>query len=246
MATYKRVLIKCSGAAMAGKAGFGLNTDAVNGMAREILAARALGVDIALVIGGGNIFRGNLAEAWGVERVEADNVGMLATVINAMVLKAALDAQLADTQAAVMCAFPVGNMVYPFVRRDALRLMAEGRPVIFAGGIGNPLLTTDYTATQRAIEINADAVLIAKDGVDGVYSADPRKDAHARLYRTLSYEDAIRENLGVMDAAAFLLARDQQLPLHVFNFSQAGAVAGVLAGELIGTTVAPNQDSLFA
>lgn len=245
MAGYKRVLLKCSGAAMAGNAGFGLDTEAVNGMAGEIIKARQVGVQVALVIGGGNIFRGNLAADWGVERVEADNVGMLATVMNALVLKAALDAQLDGATAAVMSAFPVGTMVHPFIRRDALAIMDDNRPLIFAGGIGNPLLTTDYTATQRAVEIRAEAVLIAKNGVDGVYNDDPRTNPNAKMYRSLSYDDAIRDNLGVMDMAAFLLARSQNLPLHVFNFDQSGAVVDVLGGSTIGTHIAPGVKTTF-
>jgi uridylate kinase len=233
---YRRVLLKVSGSAVAGNEGFGVSSEALDHIGDQILAVRNLGIEVAVVTGGGNIFRGNVAEQWGIERVEADHIGMLGTVINALFLRGVLTAK-SDYDVRVMTALPMTNFAEPYIRLRAAHHLQKGAIVVLACGVGQPFVTTDYTCVQRSLEVHADAILLAKDGVDGVYTGDPKVDASAQRYKTLSYEDAISKNLKVMDQAAFILARDNGAALHVFNFDDEGVMQAICQGEDVGTLV---------
>ncbi|MEQ1503654.1 MAG: UMP kinase [Myxococcota bacterium] len=233
---YRRVLLKLSGAAMGGGPERTFSREAIAHIVDEVRAIRDLKVDVVLVVGGGNIFRGNLAPEWNIEQAEADNMGMLGTVINGVLLRAALGA--AGLEVRLMTAMPIPSIAEPYIRLRAVRHLEKGRVVILAGGIGQPYVTTDYPASQRAIETRCQAVLAAKHGVDGVYDSDPRKNPNARRYVTLSSDDAIRQDLRAMDQSALILARDHHLPVHLFNFDQEGGAARVCTGEDVGTLVA--------
>ncbi|GED31043.1 UMP kinase [Brevibacillus nitrificans] len=241
---YKRVLVKLSGGAVAGDNGFGFDPEQLENIAGEILALLDMGVEVAIVIGGGNIFRGNMADQWGIERVEADNIGTLATVINSLMLRGVLKARV-NREVRVMTAVPINAVAEPYIRLRAVHHLEKGYVVIFAGGNGQPYVTTDYPAVQRALEVEADAILVAKHGVDGVFTADPRKDAEAKQYQALSCDEVIRKDLKVMDQSAMILARDHGLPLHVFNFDQPGAMARICQGEQIGTYIARDVEAVL-
>ncbi|MBX2801835.1 MAG: UMP kinase [Myxococcales bacterium] len=233
---YRRVLLKLSGAAMAG--GDRTRTfarRAIDHIVGEIMSLRRIGVDVVTVVGGGNIFRGNLANDWKIEQAEADNMGMLGTVINGVLLRAALDAT--DLEVRLMTAMPIPSMAEPYIRLRAIRHLEKGRVVILSGGIGQPYVTTDYPATQRAIETRCDAVLTAKHGIDAIYDADPKVHPGAKRFKTLSSDDAIRQNLRAMDQSALLLARDHGMPVHVFDFDLEGAAVRLCQGEDVGTLV---------
>lgn len=236
MPKYKRVLIKLSGGAIAGSGRFGFDPARLEHIASEILSVVELGVEVSLVIGGGNIFRGNMAEGWGIERAEADNIGTLATVINSLMLRGVLKAKT-DREVRVMTALPVSAVAEPYIRLRAVHHLEKGYIVIFAGGNGQPFVTTDYPAVQRAIEVRCSALLVAKQGVDGVLSADPKEDPDARKFRSMHYDDVLRRNLTVMDQSAFILARDFGLPIHVFNFDKPGAMRAICAGGREGTLI---------
>ncbi len=236
MPRYQRILIKLSGQAVAGGEGTGFSTDALDHLAGEVLQARDLGTEVAIVVGGGNVFRGSSADAWGIDRVEADSIGMLGTVINAILLRGKLTA-LSDHDIRVMTAIPISSVAEPYIRLRAMHHLAKGKIVIVACGIGQPFVTTDYPAVQRAAEIDADAILVAKNGADGVYDSDPNTHPEARRYRSISYDDVLRQGLRVMDQAAFILARDQKLPLHVFDIDRTGIMAGICRGEEHGTFI---------
>jgi uridylate kinase len=242
---YKRLLLKLSGGAIAGEDGSIFGAAAIDHIVTEILSVQRLGIEIAIVIGGGNIFRGKVSEAWHIERAEADNIGMPGTVINAVMLRAALTAR-SGPEVRVMSAVPIPSMAEPYIRLRADRHLRKGAIVILAGGNGQPYVTTDYPAVQRAIELRCDAVLAAKDGVDGVFTADPRLDPAARQYATLAFADVVKQELQVMDQSAMLLARDHGLPLHVFNFALAGAMRRICEGEAVGTLVAPGAPTVLA
>ncbi len=244
MARYKKILIKLSGAAVAGQDKFGFNADAVNGIVKQVFAATEKGVQVSLVIGGGNIFRGSFSTEWGIERAEADHIGMLGTVMNSLMLRAALKSHGAG-DVRVMTAIPMDAVAEPYIRLRAQKHLERGSIVIFAAGIGQPYVTTDYTAVQRSLEIQADAILVAKNGVNGVFSADPQVDAKAQCYSSLSYDDFIARDLKVMDQSALLLARDHQVPLHVFNFDQENSVSAILEGANQGTYIAPGVQTAF-
>ncbi len=231
---YKRALLKISGEALAGERGFGLDYAVVDRLAGEIKAARDLGADVGLVIGGGNIIRGTVASQQGMDRVSADYMGMLATVINALAVQDVLERHGMNTR--VMTAIRMEALAEPYIRRRAIRHLEKGRVVIFAGGTGNPYFSTDTAAVLRALEIEAQAILKATN-VDGIYSADPKKDPKAEFLPELTYHDAIVRGLGVMDANAFGLCKDNKLPILVFNINTPGAVARVLKGERLGTIV---------
>jgi uridylate kinase len=231
---YRRVLLKVSGEALAGERGFGLDYGVVARLAGEIQEARALGADIGLVIGGGNIIRGTAASQQGMDRVSADYMGMLATVINALAVQDVLERQGMNTR--VMTAIRMEALAEPYIRRRAIRHFEKGRVVIFAAGTGNPYFSTDTAAVLRALEVEAQAILKATN-VDGIYSADPKKDPKAEFLPELTYHDAIVRGLGVMDANAFGLCKDNKLPILVFNINTPGAVARVLRGERLGTIV---------
>jgi len=242
---YKRILFKVSGGALAGKGGLGFDPVALDHICREIMAPRELGIEVAVVVGGGNIFRGKVAEDWDIERAEADSIGMLGTVMNAVMLRAALKAR-GPYEARVLTAIRMESVAEPFIRLRAIKHLEKGYIVILGGGIGQPYVTTDYTGVQRAIETRCDAVLIAKEGVDGVYTADPKVDPSARRFRTLRTGDAIEQDIRVMDQSAMLLARDHGLPLHVFDFDKPGCVSRICKGEEVGTLLGPEVQTTMA
>jgi uridylate kinase len=225
---YKRVLLKVSGEALMGRRDFGLDTETLMRIAADVRDVVALGVQVCLVIGGGNIFRGVSAAAGGMDRAQADYIGMLATVMNALAMQSALEKQGVPTR--VQSAIPMASVCEPYIRRRAERHMEKGRVVIFAAGTGNPFFTTDTAAALRAAEMGCDALLKGTQ-VDGVYSADPSKFADAERYEELTYLDVLARDLAVMDAAAISLARENGLPIVVFNIHAAGAFGRVMRGE---------------
>lgn len=245
MPRYKRIIIKLSGAAIAGDAKFGFDRDALEHICSEVLAVRDLGIEVGIVVGGGNIFRGNVAEQWDINRVEADNMGMMATIINAVLLRAALKSK-GEYEVRVMSAVPAERVAEPFIHLRAIRHMEKGYIVVFAGGIGQPYVTTDYATVQRALQVEADAILVAKHGVDGVYTGDPHIDREAKRFRTLSYDDFVQRDLRVMDQSALLLARDHGLPIHIFNFERKGSIQRVCLGEDVGTALTPMTHAVLA
>jgi uridylate kinase len=227
-AVYKRVLLKLSGEALMGRREFGLDNEMVGAIANDIKAVVAMGVEVSVVIGGGNIFRGVSGAASGMDRAQADYMGMLATVMNALAVQSALEKR--DVATRVQSAIPMASVCEPYIRRRAERHMEKGRVVVFAAGTGNPFFTTDTAAALRAAEMKCDALLKGTQ-VDGVYSADPRKVQGATRYEQLSYLDVLANDLGVMDAAAISLARENHLPIIVFNIHAPGAFAQVMRGE---------------
>ncbi len=231
---WKRVLLKISGEALMGDQGYGVHPPTVQRIAAEIVAVQKGGTEICLVIGGGNIFRGLSAAASGMERASADYVGMLATVMNALAMQSALEALGAETR--VMSAIPMQAVCEPYIRRKGMRHLEEGRIAIFAAGTGNPFFTTDTAAALRAVEMNCDALLKGTQ-VDGVYDSDPRTNPDAKRFDTVSYTRVLAENLNVMDATAIALARDNGLPVAVFDLHQVGGFASVLSGEGKSTIV---------
>ncbi len=235
---YKRVLLKLGGESLAAEnGGFGIEQAALNNIAGEIAEAKGMGVQIAIVIGGGNILRGATASALGMERVTADYMGMLATVINALALQNALEIQGVPTR--VLTALEIRQVAEPYVRRRAIRHLEKGRVVIFAAGTGNPYFTTDTAASLRAIEIEAEVIFKATK-VDGIYSADPLKDARATKFAELSYIDLLNKGLKVMDSTSVSLCMDNKLPMMIFNVRQKDSIKRALLGEKIGTTVGAN------
>ncbi|MGH7645508.1 MAG: UMP kinase [Gemmatimonadales bacterium] len=233
---YSRALLKISGEAFAGTrtGGSGIDFGVIDRLSDEIKTVAAMGAQLGLVVGGGNILRGTTASQQGMDRVSADYMGMLATVINALALQHILEKKGLDTR--VMTAIRMEELAEPYIRRRAVRHLEKGRMVIFAGGTGNPYFSTDTAAVLRALEIDAQ-VLMKATNVDGVYTADPRKDPNARLLAQLSFQDALVGGYGVMDANAFGLCQENRLPIVVFNINQPGATARVLAGERVGTIV---------
>jgi len=231
---YKRILLKLSGEALMGEKEYGIETGVIKAVAAEIAAVRALNVEVAVVIGGGNIFRGVSASAKGMDRATADYVGMLATVINSLVLQDSLEKAGVHTR--VMSAIEMKELAEPYIRRKAVRHLEKGRVIIFAAGTGNPYFTTDTAASLRAMEINADVILKGTK-VDGVYDRDPVKDKDAVRYDKLSYLDVLKGGLKVMDTTAISLCMDNKLPIVVFNVKQTGNLVRVVNGENIGTTV---------
>jgi len=231
---YRRVLLKLSGEALMGDDAYGINRQTIERMVREIAGVCALGVELAIVIGGGNIFRGVAPGAAGMDRATADYMGMLATVMNALALQDAM--RQVGVVARVQSALKIEQVVEPYIRPKALRYLEEGKVVIFAAGTGNPFFTTDTAAALRGAEIGAEIVLKATK-VDGVYSADPATDPGAQRYQTISFDDAIARHLKVMDATAFALCRDQRLPIKVFSILKEGALKRVVLGDDEGTLV---------
>ena len=231
---YRRILLKLSGEALMGPDAFGYHAETMAGFVKQIDEVAGLGVQIGIVVGGGNLFRGATGALSGMDRATADSMGMLATVMNSLALKDALMA--AGVPAQVMTAVTIAHVGEPFERDAAVRYLEAGRVVIFGGGTGNPFFTTDTAAALRAAEIGADLMLKATK-VDGVYTADPKKDATATKYDKLSFDEAIARNLGVLDTAAFALCREQKLPLQVFSIFKEGALRRVVHGEPEGTLV---------
>ncbi len=234
-ARWSRVLIKLSGEAFAGEQGFGIDGEVVTRLAAEIVKAKAVyDVDIAIVVGGGNIWRGMTGEGAGMDRAQADYMGMLATVINALGLQETLERLGQPTR--VQTAIQMSEVAEPYIRRRAIRHLEKGRVVIFAAGTGNPFFTTDTTAALRAVEIDADVILMGKNGTDGVYTADPRSDSSAELLTEISYIEVLNKGLKVMDSTAITLCMDNELPICVFDL-MGDNIGELLAGEPIGTVV---------
>jgi len=231
---FKRVLLKLSGEAFMGTQGFGIHDDTVAQIAGEVKDVHALGVQIGIIVGGGNIFRGRTSTARGMERVTADQMGMLATVINALALQNALEK--ADVVTRLMTAIEMHQLAEPFIRRRAIRHLEKNRAVIFAAGTGNPYFSTDTAAALRAMEINAEVILKATK-VDGIYDADPKKISTAKMFDRISYMDVISKSLAVMDTTAISLCMDHSLPIIVFNLTRPGNIKRVVLGEKIGSLV---------
>jgi uridylate kinase len=231
---YGRILLKLSGEALAGEKGVGFDFDVLDRLADEVKDVVTMGVAVGLVIGGGNIVRGSQLSKMGMDRVSADYMGMLGTVINALAMQDVLERKGVDTR--VMTAIRMEEIAEPYIRRRALRHFEKGRTVIFAAGTGNPYFSTDTAAALRAIQMKAD-VIIKATSVDGIYSADPKKDPSAQLYERLSYRDVILQGLGVMDHTAITLCAENSLPLIVLNIQRRGAVASAIKGERVGTIV---------
>ena len=233
---YKRIVFKLSGSAISGEQNFGFDPKALEYIADEILGIHKLGVQIGVAVGGGNIFRGNLGAQWGIEQAEADNIGMLGTIVNCLMLRGVLTAR-GDVEVRVMTAIPIDTVAEPYIRLRAIHHLEKGYLVVLAGGIGNPYVTTDYPGAQRALEVRADAIFYAKHNTDGIYTDDPNKNPKARRYRKVSYTTVVRENLVALDQSAVILARDNNLPIHVFNFDQKGSIRDILEGKDIGTLI---------
>ena len=231
---YKRVLLKLSGEALMGGRQYGIDPLRLSEYANDIKEALAEGIQIAIVIGGGNIFRGVAAASNGIDRVQGDHMGMLATVINGLALQSALENEGVPTR--LQSAIKINEVAEPFIRRKAMRHLEKGRVVIFGGGTGNPYFTTDSAAVLRAIEIEAD-VILKGTRVDGIYTADPEKDASASKYSSISFDDVLKKGLKVMDTTAFTLSQENELPIIVFDMNKKGNLIKILSGEQIGTTV---------
>jgi len=231
---YSRVVLKISGEALAGNQGFGLQHDMLVSVAAQVAEIRGMGVEVCLVVGGGNLWRGIAGSAQGMDRATADYMGMLATVINALALQDALEKAGSDTR--VLSAIEMRQVAEPYIRRRAIRHMEKGRIVIFAAGTGNPYFSTDTTAALRAAEIEADVILMAKR-VDGVYDSDPLKNPQAKKFDRLSYLDVLSKGLGVMDSTATSLCMDNNIPVIVFDLTTRGNIRRVVMGEAIGTYV---------
>ena len=231
---YKRILLKLSGEALMGERVFGIDPDRIKAYAEDIKDIVALGAEVAIVIGGGNIFRGLSAVGQGFDRVQGDHMGMLATVINGLALQSVMEEMGLHTR--VQSAIEMDKVAEPFIRRRAIRHLEKGRVVIFSGGTGNPYFTTDTAATLRAIEVEAE-VILKGTRVDGIYSADPEKDSSATKYNSLSFQEVHEKGLKIMDMTAFTLSQENELPIIVFDMNTPGNVKKILMGEEIGTLV---------
>ena len=236
MATkYKRVLYKLSGEALAGGKGFGIDSEVVNKITSQIVEVVKQGVEVAIVVGGGNIWRGKTGEELGMERATADSMGILATVMNSLALQDSLEQKGVDTR--VLTSVEMKAMAEPYIRRRAIRHLEKGRVAIFAAGIGNPYFSTDTTAALRAKEIGAEAILMGKNGVDGVYSADPKLDSTATKYDKLSYMDIMNKGLTIMDSTAITFCMDNHLPIIVFSIDEADNIVKVVSDSNLGTII---------
>ena len=233
---YKRVLLKLSGGALSGDKDFGFDKQSLERITDEIIKAINAGIEVAVLVGGGNIFRGRTAEEWQIERAEADNMGMLATIINSLMLRGALVSKGIDN-VRVMTSIPINTVAEPYIRLKAINHLDKGKVIIFGGGLGQPFVTTDYPSVQRAIEIRADVVLMAKEGTDGVYTDNPAKNPDAKRYKNIKYEDVIKNNLQVADQSSFVLAKEYKMPMYVFDFNEKDSVLRICEGENIGTYV---------
>src|SRR5207342_1437001 len=239
-APFRRILLKLSGEALMGSAAYGVDPKTIDSLAREIAEVRDTGLEIAIVIGAGNIVRGMEAAAAGMDRATADYAGMLATVLNSLTIQDALERNGADTR--VLSAITVSEVAEPYIRRRAIRHLEKGRIVIFAAGTGNPFFTTDTAAALRSLEIGAEAILMAKNGVQGVYDGDPREDPNAELLPEITHLEAIERGLRVMDTTALSLCMDNHVPIHVFELAE-GNIVRVASGERIGTIVTTPKEA---
>ena len=236
---FERVLLKLSGEALMGDLAYGADADRIAAIARQVKAVADRGVETAIVVGGGNIYRGLEGAAAGMDRATGDYMGMLATVLNALALQDALEKTGAVTR--VQSAITISEVAEPYIRRRAMRHLEHGRIVIFAGGTGNPFFTTDTAAALRALEIHAETILMAKNGVEGVYSADPRVDPDAEFIPDITHREAIEQRLQVMDSTALSLCMDNGLPIHVFNMDDERNIDRIVCGERVGTVVRTSQ-----
>ena len=236
---YKRVLLKLSGEVFGGEKGIGVDPDVVHDVANQIAEVVRAGTEIAVVVGGGNYFRGAELQQRGMDRARADYMGMLGTVMNCLALQDFLEKEGIETR--VQTAITMGQVAEPYVPRRAIRHLEKGRVVIFGAGAGMPFFTTDTVAAQRALEIGSEALLLAKSGVDGVYSADPRKDKSATKYESVSYDEVLSKSLAVADAAAFALCRENKLPIVIFDLKNNGNIKRAVSGESIGTLVSQQK-----
>jgi uridylate kinase len=234
-AAYRRVLVKLSGEQLAGKSGFGISPTVIKRIAQELREVHELGLDLCVVIGGGNVIRGITAASEGMDRANADYMGMMASVINGLALQDALEKEGLHTR--VLSALEIRDVAEPYIRRRAERHLEKGRVVVFAGGTGNPYFSTDTAAALRAAEIHAEVILMGKNGVDGVYSADPKLDPKAVRYERVRFDEALQKNLRVMDQTALALCRENKTPIIVFDMSRVGNLRRVVAGEVVGTRV---------
>ncbi|MEI6552481.1 MAG: UMP kinase [Actinomycetes bacterium] len=234
--TYRRVLLKLSGEVFGGAKGIGVDPDVVQDIAKQIADVARTGVQVAIVVGGGNYFRGAELSQRGMDRSRADYMGMLGTVMNCLALQDFLEKEGVQTR--VQTAITMGQVAEPYIPLRAIRHLEKGRVVIFGAGAGMPFFTTDTVSAQRALEIGAEALLLAKSGVDGVYSADPKKDSTATKYDTITYDEVLSKSLAVADAAAFALCRENKLPIVIFDLMENGNIARAVRGETIGTLVA--------
>jgi uridylate kinase len=233
---FRRVLLKLSGEALMGQREFGTDPERVAAIAAQVAGVQERGVEVALVVGAGNIYRGLKGAASGMDRATADYMGMLATVLNALTLQDALEKRGAHTR--VQSAITISEVAEPYIRRRAMRHLEKGRIVIFAAGTGNPFFTTDTAAALRAVEIHAEVILMAKNGVRGVYSGDPRTDDDAQFIERITHMEAIQRRLKVMDTTALTVCMENELPLHVFNMDDEGNIDRIVSGEMVGTLVA--------
>lgn len=231
---YKRILLKLSGEALMGEKNYGIDPKRLDEYAEEIKKVVDKGIEVAIVIGGGNIFRGLAGAATGMDRVQGDHMGMLATVINGLALQSALE--MKDVQTRLQSAIKINEVAEPFIRRRAMRHLEKGRVVIFGGGTGNPYFTTDSAAVLRAIEIEAD-VILKGTRVDGIYTSDPEKDKNATKFDSISFNDVLQKGLKVMDTTAFTLSQENELPIVVFDMNKKGNLLKIVDGEAVGTTV---------
>lgn len=238
--SYQRILLKLSGEALMGEQAFGIDPTVATGLAEQLGRVLQSGVQLGIVIGGGNIWRGLSAASKGMDRATGDYMGMIATVLNAMTLQDALEKQNVETR--VMTAIEMRDVAEPYIRRRAIRHMEKGRVVILAAGTGNPFFTTDTAAALRALELDVDVLMMAKNRVDGVYSSDPRTNADATLYEHITHQEALEKNLRVMDASALALCRDNNLPIIVFDMSKNGTIDRLLNGESVGTLVSSTRN----
>jgi uridylate kinase len=237
---FDRIMLKLSGEALMGDLDYGTDHDRVQRIAGQVTHVRSSGVEIAVVVGAGNIYRGLQGAAAGMDRATADYMGMLATVLNALTLQDALEKQGTDTR--VMSAIEVSEVAEPYIRRRAMRHLEKGRVVIFAAGTGNPFFTTDTAASLRALEIHAEAILMAKHGVEGVFDADPAEVPDAKFLQTITHREAIERGLKVMDSTALSLCMDNDLPIHVFNMADESNIDRIVRGERVGTVVSSKRE----
>lgn len=244
MHKFNRVLIKVSGGALTSDSTKIFEKKSLEGITDNIINAINEGIEVAIVVGGGNIFRGRTADEWKIERAEADNIGMLATIMNSMILKAVISSKT-DTDVRSMISIPMNVIAEQYIRMKAIKYLEEKSILILGGGTGQPFVTTDYASVQRALEIKADVVLMAKCGVNGVYDDDPKHNLQARRFKTINTMEAIHKNLQVVDQSAFVLAKDFNIPLYIFDFNEENSIASICNGTNIGTFISTDCKTEF-